>query len=109
MDNIPPFQVDEFVFDPRPNYPLLVTTKRYRTRNDSTIHDPNALTLILAHGTGFHKEQWEPTISDLWNIVSGREGVAIREVWSIDCPNHGEAAVLNETTLQWGYEGVCEL
>jgi len=102
-----PLQVDEFVFDPRPNYPLLVTAKRYRHANGSTSEDPNALTLILAHGTGFHKEQWEPTVDDLWHIISRcGGGAAIREVWSIDCPNHGEAAVLNDTTLQWGYEGV---
>ena len=32
--------------------------------------------------------------------------VQIREV-SIDAPNHGDAAVLNEYTLQWGYHPIC--
>jgi pimeloyl-ACP methyl ester carboxylesterase len=122
-----PFDVDEFVFDPRPNYPLVLTAKRYRLKKDHgegvDVNDlnPDASTLIFAHGTGFHKEQWEPTIQDLWSGLllsssSRREGdgsrqsssFAIREAWSLDCPNHGEAAVLNEETLQWGYEQVCE-
>ncbi|KAK1232831.1 hypothetical protein PQX77_004057 [Marasmius sp. AFHP31] len=28
----------------------------------------------------------------------------IREIWAIDAPNHGDAGVLNEGTLSWGYE-----
>ncbi|KAF8878112.1 Alpha/beta hydrolase fold-1 [Infundibulicybe gibba] len=94
-----------YVFNPQPNYPLLTTAKRYWKEAKS--HDPEALTLIFAHGTGFHKEQWEPTIEDLYTIFGDAGGVTnIREVWSIDAPNHGDAAVLNEHALQWGYEPI---
>lgn len=35
-------------------------------------------------------------------------GVKVREAWSIECPNHGDAAVLNEDALTWGYLPTCE-
>lgn len=96
-----------YVFDPRPNYPLLVTAKRYWKTNSPYLDDPDAITLIFTHGTGFHKEQWEPTLDDLYDLLATNNGsVKVREMWSIDAPNHGEAAVLNEKALKWGYEPV---
>lgn len=95
-----------YVYDPRPNYPLLITAKRYWIPDASYNND--ALTLIFAHGTGFHKELWEPTIDDLQELLLSRGGVNVREIWSIDAPNHGDAAILNENTLSWGYENICE-
>ncbi|TFK67617.1 alpha/beta-hydrolase [Pluteus cervinus] len=99
---------EAFVFDPRPHYPLLITAKRYWKEDSRYLEDDDALTLVFAHGTGFHKEQWEPAIDDLYSLLgdSGSERVRIREVWSIDAPNHGDAAVLNEKTLLFGYEPV---
>ncbi|KAG6853401.1 hypothetical protein C0991_004734 [Blastosporella zonata] len=96
-----------YVFDPRPNYPLLVTAKRHWNPSSAHLNDPSALTLILTHGTGFHKEQWEPTVDELYALLDG--GVAsprVREIWSIDAPNHGDAAVLNEGVLKLGYEPI---
>ncbi|KAJ3554135.1 hypothetical protein NM688_g3260 [Phlebia brevispora] len=71
---------------------------------------PEALTLIFAHGTGFVKEHWEPTLEDLYDAVRdantrGRE-VQIREAWSIEASNHGDSAALNEEVLMWGYTPV---
>ncbi|KAJ3761025.1 Alpha/beta hydrolase fold-1 [Lentinula raphanica] len=93
-----------YTFDPRPYYPLLSTVKRYR--DPSWTED--GLTLVFAHGTGFHKEQWEPTIDDLQGILvhKGPKTIRIREIWTIDAPNHGDAALLNEQALQHGYEPV---
>jgi len=97
-----------YVFDPRPNYPLLVTAKRYWATNSHYLNDPEAITLIFTHGTGFHKEQWEPTLDDLFFLLANNNGtVKVREMWSIDAPNHGDAAVLNEKALKWGYVPVC--
>lgn len=93
-----------YVYDPRPNYPFLITAKRYWIPDVS--YDDDALTLIFAHGTGFHKEHWEPTIDDLQELLLSRGGVKVREFWSIDAPNHGDAAILNENTLSWGYENI---
>ncbi|EPQ53626.1 alpha/beta-hydrolase [Gloeophyllum trabeum ATCC 11539] len=94
-------QIDSFVFDARPSYPLLVTAKRYL--HPSFSPDPDALTLVFAHATGAHKECWEPVLKHLLS-VNGK--AKIREAWSVDCPNHGDAAVLNEELLQWGYEPI---
>ncbi|ESK96126.1 hypothetical protein Moror_7267 [Moniliophthora roreri MCA 2997] len=96
-----------FVFDPRPNFPLLTTAKRYWKPDSQFFNDPSAVTLIFAHGTSFHKEQWEPTIEELWSLVdSNGNRLHIREVWSIDAPNHGDAAILNEERLSVGYQPI---
>lgn len=97
-----------YVFDPRPNFPLLLTAKRYWSPTSRHLNDPDAFTLIFAHGTGFHKEHYEPTIQDLYGLIPDSGSPKIREAWSIDCPNHGDAAILNEETLRWGgYEPIC--
>ncbi|KAG5644840.1 hypothetical protein DXG03_007567 [Asterophora parasitica] len=86
-----------YTFDPRPHYPLVITAKRYWKANSPYLHDPSSLTLVFAHGTGFHKEQWEPTIDDLYELLGRNDGmVKVREMWTIDAPNHGDAAILNE-------------
>ncbi|CAA7261886.1 unnamed protein product [Cyclocybe aegerita] len=137
------FQTRTYTFDPRPAYPLLTVAKRYWRAPASTFNsdsyspdsyspdsepladpdpDPDALTLIFAHGGSFHKEQWEPTIDDLWVLLEGgvnineegKEGNGhgkkkrpkVREVWTIDAANHGAAAILNEGTLKLGYESI---
>ena len=102
-----------YVFDPRPHYPLLVPVKRYWVPEfEST--DPNAVTLILAHALSFTKEHWEPLIKDLYDqlAITPRDSSStsipkIRDVWAIECPNHGEGAVLNEETLLDGYTPAC--
>ena len=100
-----------YVFDARPHYPLLVSVKRYWVPEFES-KDPDAATLILAHATGFHKELWEPVLEELYDqmvVSSGTNSSVpkIREAWAIDCPNHGESAVLNEETLLSGYRPVC--
>ena len=101
-------QQESYVFDPRPRYPLVVTAKRYWDP-ELFSEDPDALTAVFTHGTGFHKEQWEPTFDDLVSLLkgSGHAGKRIREFWSLDCPNHGDAAILNERELEYGYEVFC--
>src|SRR5215510_889597 len=94
-----------YVFDPRPDYPFLITAKRYFTSNTPQ----DGLTLVFAHGTGFHKECWEPAMQHLYDSTQSHGSFTIRECWTIDCPNHGESAVLNEKTLHAaGYDLVCE-
>ena len=103
-----------YVFDARPNHPLLIPVKRYWVPEfEST--DPDAVTLILAHALSFTKEQWEPLLEDLYGQLattprnSSPTGVPkIRDVWAIECPNHGEGAVLNEETLLEGYTPACK-
>lgn len=100
---------ESYAFDPRPNYPLFVTAKRYWKPSSPHVNDPEALTLIFTHGTGFHKEHWEPTIDDLYSLIGDDrpDFPKVREMWSIDAPNHGDAGILNEKTLQLDYQSVC--
>lgn len=101
-----PLPSESFVFDPRPEFPLVSTVKRYAVPAAVFSTDPEALTLIVTHGTGFHKEQWEPTLQYLFDLLvhnaQAGDKLRVHEVWAIDCPNHGDAAVLNEDTLKWG-------
>jgi hypothetical protein len=100
-------QSQSYVFDARPHYPLLVSVKRYWVPEFES-KDADAATLVFAHATGFHKELWEPVLEELYAVSSGTNS-KIRDAWAIDCPNHGESAVLNEETLSTGYKPVCEL
>ncbi|CDO78052.1 hypothetical protein BN946_scf184616.g1 [Trametes cinnabarina] len=96
-------QSKSYVFDPRPALPLLVTARRYWT-SECALDDLDAITLVFCHATGFHKEQWEPTLEHLFGLLRSEPGkVKIRDAWCIDAPNHGEAAKLNEKALLWGY------
>ncbi|RDB20315.1 Abhydrolase domain-containing protein mpaH [Hypsizygus marmoreus] len=86
---------------PRNGYPLFTTAKRYWLP-ELEVHasDPEALTLILLHGTSFHKETWEPSLEHLLKLsIQPGSFVKIREAWALDCPNHGEAGHLNEPML----------
>ena len=47
------------------------------------------------------KETWEPVIGRLFQYQITHPSLKpIREAWSLDWPNHGESAVLNESVLQ---------
>jgi pimeloyl-ACP methyl ester carboxylesterase len=97
---------EECIFDPRPQFPFLITMKRYPNLDD----EQNGSTLILAHGTGFHKEIWEPIIERIFLENAKPGGLRIRDAWAIDAPNHGDAAALNVATLKTGaYDNLCEL
>ena len=52
------------------------------------------------------KEVWEPVIDHLFANDGARPRRLIREAWTFDMQNHGEAAVLNEATLQEGKTGL---
>lgn len=59
------------------------------------------------HSTSFHKEVLEPMLSEVFALTSS--STDIREAWIIECPNHGESAVLNQSLLrQPEYERFCE-
>lgn len=96
-----------YIFDPRPRFPFLVTMKRYLNLGD----EQNGFTLMLTHGTGFHKEVWEPIIERIFATANAKpDGLRIRGAWAIDAPNHGDAGTLNVALLQSGaYDLVCEL
>lgn len=95
---------ETFTFDPRPNYPLVFTANRYWDKATSV---EDGWTVVLAHGTSFNKENWEPTLDDLQALIRDKKGVRVREYWSIEAPNHGDSALLNEEALAVGYTPIC--
>lgn len=72
--------------------------------------DDDAVTLVTAHAISFSKEHWEPTLKHLYErfLAQTTLRVKVRDVWCIDAPNHGHAAVLNEQTLTYYYNEECE-
>ncbi|KAI8984799.1 Alpha/beta hydrolase family-domain-containing protein [Trametes punicea] len=59
------------------------------------------LSLILLHAIANHKETWLPTVEHLFGLqhAAPTNAFTIVEVWSMDAPNHGRAAILNERRL----------
>lgn len=102
---MPNFQSKSHIFDPRPDFPLLISVKRYWDPQTSS-NDPDALTLVLAHATGYPKETWEPFIDDLFALVRKQSNVKIKDIWSIEAPNHAEMADVNEPVLDWSFRPV---
>ncbi|KAJ7621153.1 alpha/beta-hydrolase [Roridomyces roridus] len=65
-----------------------------------TFKDAARIALVLTHCVGTNKEIWEPVIQRLYQLQScARSGVVVVETWSMDSPNHGEAAAINEKAL----------
>ncbi|KAF8079386.1 Alpha/Beta hydrolase protein [Lyophyllum atratum] len=86
---------------------LKMTAKCYTVGDSSK--NAAGLTLLLTHCIGSHKEQWEPTIQRMFQVQQAKdESYRIREAWSFDWQNHGDAAVLNRDALISRPGGVCE-
>ncbi len=92
------------ILPPQRGYPFYVIAKRYtQLVSPVGIQDSDSSTLVLLHSTSFHKEIFEPTLSDLAALITSPDvpgRVKIKEAWAIECPNHGESAVLNEELLR---------
>lgn len=105
-----PLQDEAYTYDPRPDYPFLLCVKRYTHRDLSAdSSDPTAITLLLTHSVGLHKEQWEPVLQDLFGLLGtansigvGGTKLKIREIWAIDLPDCGESGRMNEMTFGKG-------
>lgn len=99
----------QYTVPPQSGYPFHLTAKRYRFNGCEPQH-PDALTLLLLHSTSFNKEVYEPTLDELALrlIYSAASGPKIKEAWVVECPNHGESAILNQQLLkQPQYEDYC--
>jgi pimeloyl-ACP methyl ester carboxylesterase len=77
--------------------PLKMSIARYF---DSAQESTAGVTLLFAHCIGSHKEQWAPTIEEIFvQQRSKPQYQRIREAYAFDRQNHGESAVLNADYL----------
>jgi hypothetical protein len=92
---------------PSSSYPFQVLATRYYVETSDAII--GGFTLVLLHAVGMHKETWEVTIERLFKLSnsSGNKVPVIRDIFSIESPNHGESAVLNEATIYKHYPNSC--
>ena len=95
-----------------PSFNLTVLAKRYTLELPYTLSDdPKTLSLIFCHAQGFFKEVWEPVIQRLPLHVNEssevKDVLKIKEIYSIESPNHGESATLNEEALDKYYLDSC--
>lgn len=100
---------ETFLVDPRPAYPLRILATRYSSSSHAHTESNDGLTLIFLHATGMHKESWEVVIKRLFELRSqSTQQSKIRDIFSIESPNHGESAVINEDALKEHYQNNCE-
>ncbi|KAI6029092.1 hypothetical protein BKA83DRAFT_4214373 [Pisolithus microcarpus] len=130
LDNTEILTPERHVFSLRTTFGLRVggaSQAKMPAREDVTVRcaalrypiskSKQGLTLVLTHGLSSHKESYHPTIAHLlrMNATGTRYVNMIREIWSIDMPNHGESAVLNRAYLEdrqergrkEGWDGKC--
>jgi pimeloyl-ACP methyl ester carboxylesterase len=93
---------ERYSIPPSSDYPLHVVAKRYRLDQDQPNSD-DGFTLIFMHATGSFKEIWEVTIQRLLERQKEVRGTRVSDIFSIENPNHGESAVLNEDALKKHY------
>ena len=64
----------------------------------------------MVTGAEVDKEQWEPTINQIFDRQQHKDAAhRVREAWSFDWLNHGDAAVLNREALKSRPDGVCTI
>lgn len=89
---------ENITLDAQPSYPYQILAKKYTSSySEPSSHDEGAYTLIFLHAVGMHKESWDLVVDKLFQLEGG---IKIKEVFSIECPNHGESAVVNEDALR---------
>ncbi|KAJ7104518.1 Alpha/beta hydrolase family-domain-containing protein [Mycena belliarum] len=78
--------------------PFHVLATRYSCDNCTS---PDALTLVLTHSLVVHMETWDITIAHLFKLQSADPSsrVKIREIFSVESPNHGRSAQVNAEEL----------
>ncbi|KAL4265483.1 AB hydrolase superfamily protein [Pleurotus pulmonarius] len=90
--------IEPFILSTRDR--LRSRANRYTARDDAAARRGTHVTLIFAHGLGFHKEHWEPVIQELFTADIRSGCPVLKEAWSVDSPDHGQSVFLNEEELR---------
>ncbi|PYH28359.1 alpha/beta hydrolase [Aspergillus neoniger CBS 115656] len=76
---------------------LHLAVKQYIPTNDPTPL-PRAVTILIAPGSGFAKELYEPLCEELL-VRCNRDGLSIRSIWAADPAHQGQSSIVNEGLL----------
>ncbi|KZT32079.1 hypothetical protein SISSUDRAFT_1133380 [Sistotremastrum suecicum HHB10207 ss-3] len=106
---------ETFVVDDRPAYPYRVLGNRYTpsttalSTERSKAHEQR-VSLIFLHAVGMFKECFEPVIENLFKDHSTLQTpsgkiVVVDEAWSLECPCHGQSAVMNASDIAKNHSG----
>ncbi|KAJ7634074.1 Alpha/beta hydrolase fold-1 [Mycena polygramma] len=89
-------QREQIHLEPSPSYPFHILATRYNYAGNPHSSSDDATTLIMLHALGVHKETWEITIARIFSLCdSGASQVKIRDIFSIESPNHGHSSAVN--------------
>ncbi|CAG8454286.1 17353_t:CDS:2 [Racocetra fulgida] len=79
---------------------LQIAANSYVTTDIDATNNNGKISLIFAHAAGFHKELWNPIIKILHERRYKWNG---GDMWTLDCSNHGDSAMLNQDILPDSY------
>ncbi|KAL1949713.1 hypothetical protein VTO73DRAFT_8594 [Trametes versicolor] len=89
--------VTTLVFSRRLQRDLHFVAKRYVPPAHGSA--PDGATLVCFHGSGSHKEVWEPVLARIFAAAATNTRLRIREAWTFDMQSHGASARLNSHVL----------
>ncbi|KAJ7149051.1 alpha/beta-hydrolase [Mycena crocata] len=91
---------EEIDLEPSPSYPFHVLATKYTYEGNPYTASSDAFTLVLFHALGVHKETWEPIVARIFTLCSsGASQVKIRDIFSIESPNHGRSSAVNALAM----------
>ncbi|KAJ6518728.1 Alpha/beta hydrolase fold-1 [Mycena sanguinolenta] len=89
-------QQEDVDLEPSLSYPFHVLATRYSFNGNPYGNSDDAFTLILFHALGAHKETWQVTVNRIFELCSsGASRVKIRDIFSLESPNHGRSSEIN--------------
>jgi pimeloyl-ACP methyl ester carboxylesterase len=97
-----PICVDSLLFSSHDVSDLKLPVKHYTRRDIESGREEGGFTVLFAHASGMHKEQWEPCIE----ILLGSSKV--HDAWSFDWPSHGHGAEINSEVLRGREQPMCQ-
>ncbi|KAK7449256.1 hypothetical protein VKT23_013400 [Stygiomarasmius scandens] len=86
------------------DHPLECIAKRYTYPQSNIPAGKKTCTVLLAGGISFNEPTYIPIVTELFRLSAEySSGIHIHSIWVLERPDHGDAGVLNEETLQKHY------
>ncbi|KAK7047438.1 hypothetical protein VNI00_006669 [Paramarasmius palmivorus] len=101
---MPAFRADAIVIEtPASNGlpSLKMVSKRYTPTTSKAPDSSRDVSLVVMHGLGLNKEQWEPVVEKLWiHAKANAQNYRICEIWAPEWQSHGESGILNRSVIE---------